>query len=105
MSPATIKGLSFVSLLILSASAVGQNRNPNIKLTAREVSLGKSSAMRGLITSHDKKHAAWIVKRGNKECVALDGAVGDGYTEIEDDSLTFSDDGKHLAYVALRNGS
>ena len=52
--------------------------------------------------SPDSKRTAYVLRRGGKNFVVLDGSEGKPYDEIED--LQFTADSRHLVYAARRDG-
>ena len=56
------------------------------------------------ISSHDGKRVAYMVMAGDGLAVVADGVQGEVFEGIAFDSLVFSPDGKHLAYVGTRPG-
>ena len=54
-----------------------------------------------LVVSRDLKHAAYVGRIGEKkQCIIIDGTEGELFEGIGMNSLHFSPDGKHYAYVA-----
>lgn len=86
------------------------NTRPEAKaptLNTTETSLGKAGEELVEYSerfSSDWRHAAWVVKHGEKEAVVVDGVKGKEYDSIGKGSLIFSPDSKHVAYEARRNG-
>ena len=99
------------NLSVMHLDPVGVRVEPDTAgehLETREKSLGKlpPEADMALFTIDPSfSHWAFVIKRGGKELVVLDGVEGKEYDEIPDHQrLEFSADGKHFAYVAKRGG-
>jgi len=77
-------------------------------LVTREKSLCKlppESDMTLFTVDPSFNHWAYVIKRGGKQIVVLDGVEGKEYDDIPyHQRLEFSADGKHFAYVAKRAG-
>ncbi len=76
------------------------------RLIAREESLGRipaDAAQETLTVDPKFKHVAFVVKRGEKEAVVVDGVEGKAYDKIARRAkITFGPDGSRFAYVASR---
>jgi roadblock/LC7 domain-containing protein len=89
-------------------SADGQQfSNKAVKLLTKEVPLAEAHFLlipESIRTSSDSKHVAYVaisfIGHKKKEFVMLDDKPSNQYDEILIDSLTFSPDGKLLAYIA-----
>ena len=55
------------------------------------------------VTSRDGLHVAYVVHKGGKQLVIVDGRPGAKYDEISHDTLVFSPDGKRIAYLAKKD--
>ena len=94
-----------VALVVASITtpAAKAQTNAGKKLVVREISLGKMPPMVTSgkpVVSPDNRRVAYRVMHGGKYCVAVNGEAGKPYAAVED--LTFSPDGKKLAFVAKK---
>jgi hypothetical protein len=53
----------------------------------------------------DRRHRVEVVESSGRQFVRLDGKSGAEFEAVVPSSLTFSSDGKHIAYAARRDGS
>ncbi|MCE5197483.1 hypothetical protein LLG39_00735 [bacterium] len=85
------------------AYVVANERDKNGLDHERAVIDGRMSAdyqgIQGMEFSLDGSRVAFVARKGDHMFVVLDGKAGEKYDDI-DGMLTFSPDGKHLAYVA-----
>ncbi len=103
-------GFCLIACCLGGCQKGGKHRNSptsaptgKLNLVTREVSLGKLPPMAvwtNLIVSADNRHVAYPVLRARGWTVSLDGVEGTNYREIR--CLTFSPDGRRLAYGAVR---
>ncbi|HEX3000661.1 MAG TPA: hypothetical protein VHR86_10570 [Armatimonadota bacterium] len=56
----------------------------------------------GITLSADGRRCAYVAAKNGKQFVVIDGKPGAKYAEVRWLGLTFSPDGKHLAYAALK---
>lgn len=93
-------------VLLLAAAAVGHPQQPSsLKLTTKEKSLGRvpDGAVPNLrLVSPDLKQFAYVVRRGDKSYVAVNGKVGPEYDAVAPRTLRFSPNGKRFVYAARR---
>ncbi|HUX17526.1 MAG TPA: hypothetical protein VMW52_13705, partial [Phycisphaerae bacterium] len=93
---------TFASVAVCAAEAppgVGDAAAASYK--TEEVSLGPIPANDVRCAfSRDGCHFAFVLAKGDKWCLVLDGQAGSEYDKIG--NLVFSPDGKRLAYVAKR---
>ena len=94
-----------VALVVAAMTTLAAKAQTNAgkKLVVREISLGKMPPMVTSgkpVVSPDNRRVAYRVMHGGKYCVALNGEAGKPYAAVED--LTFSPDGKKLAFVAKK---
>lgn len=59
--------------------------------------------LRSLAMSSDFNHAAWVIKRGEKQLVVMDNKDMGEWDWIVPSSLGFSPDGKHIVYVVQKD--
>jgi WD40 repeat protein len=93
--------LSFALLPWVTASA--QSQVPKVRLETKETFLCKvpfTVNPTTALTSPDERHIAFVVPRGGKRSIALDGVESPRYDAVT--NLVFSPDSKHLAYLARR---
>ena len=108
----TIKSIALwlvvVSVLILVFQLSGC-RHSKGGLTVNENRLGKffqgRSSLESLtaVVSGDSRHVAYVVRRGAKSVVVVDGVEGKEYSMIEPETLLFSPDSKRVGYWAHRS--
>ena len=77
------------------------------KLFISEVPLGplpKEVKVDDVVISPDQMHVAFVMKRGGKSLVLVDGKERKAYDNIEKRQRFFSPDSRRIAYVARRGG-
>lgn len=97
-----------LSVVHLDPAGVLVEPDASEHLVSREKLLGKlppETDMELFAIDPGFKHWAYVIKRGGKQLVVLDGEEGKEYDEIPGHQrLEFSADGKHFAYIAKRAG-
>jgi Tol biopolymer transport system component len=98
-----------ISLVAAALPLVAVGQSPH--LVTKEESLGQllpGARPETLTVDAGFQHVAYVVKRGDKEVVVLNGVAGKEYDAVmgrDRFGMFFSPDGNHLAYVARRNGN
>lgn len=96
---------SALLLLLLAAVAAHPQQSGGLKLMTKEKSLGRvpDGAVPNLrFVSADLKRFVYVVRRGDKSYVAVNGKVGPEYDAVAPRTLRFSPDGKRFVYAARR---
>jgi len=98
------KRFLLIAVMFLSGLAVASfAQTPSSTNTCRieETRLGPfNSKISSLLVNGNGRHWAYISRGNGKAWVVFDDKNAGSYDDIEDDSLTFSRDGKRLLYIA-----
>jgi hypothetical protein len=89
--------------IVLAASAAWLFAGSQTTGRVSEELLGSVPAgIMATVTSKDGLHVAYVVQKGDKQLVVVDGQPGPEYDRISEGSPVFSRDGKRAAYVAQK---
>src|SRR5262249_16605132 len=96
-----------LAVMLTTGAPAAFAADQSIRLTTREVSLGKIDARDALRASQeemlavspDTRHVAYVARRGDKSVVAVDGREGSPFDEVDAHTLLFGPDSKRMGYA------